>query len=175
MSTIFDMDPHASGSEPLYNVLTEKYELLYCLLTRGDADRIIDERQALPEQYPLWQGTLIVKRVMPQEEEMKYPSAARRKAWPDVLPEIPAGGARPTIFYGGGNLALGFDDVFITVECEGWRGDIRLEEALFNIDSFAAEGRERILACLPYQFEMAAMPIDSNDTEQQATTKVLRQ
>lgn len=175
MSTAFEMDPNGSGGEPLYNVLTEKYELLYCLLTRGDADRIIDERQALPEQYPLWQGTLIIKRVMPQEEEMKHPSAARRKAWPDVLPDIPAGGVRPKIFYRGGNLGLGFDEVFISVECEGWRGDIRLEEALFNIDYFADEGRQRILACLPYQFEMVAMPIDPNNTKQLDTTKMLTQ
>lgn len=158
MSTIFDMDPNGSDSEPLYNILTEKYDLLYCMLTRGDADRIIDERQVLPEQYPLWQGTLIVKRVMLQQNEMRHPPAARRKAWPDVLPEIPPGRPRPTIFYCGGNLGLGSNKVFITVEREGWRGDICLEEALFNIDYFTAEGQRRIISCLPYHFEISTLP-----------------
>lgn len=145
------------------------------MLTHADAERIIKERQAMPDLYPSWQGVLIIKRVMPQQEEAKYPAAARRKAWPDVLPAVPPGASHPKIYYHGGNLGLGFDEVFIAVECGEWRGHISLEEALFNIDHFTDEGRQRILACPPCQFEMVAMPIASNDTRQQATTKIPHQ
>jgi len=157
MNSALDLSPSCAVSEPRYNILTEQYELLHCMLTRGDVNRVIDERQSMPEQYPKWQCTLIVKRVMPAVEESSYRVALRRHTWPDVMP-LPASNAHlPTIYWIGDNLGLASECLFITVECGDWRGDICLEEALFNIDRFTDGGQQRILKSLPYHFDMTEM------------------
>ena len=155
MNSALNPSPNRAVSEPRYNILTEKYELLHCMLTRGDVNRVIDERQSMPEQYPKWQCTLIVKRVMPAIEECSYRVALRRNTWPDVMPRFTCDANPPTIYWLGDNLGLDSANLFITVECGDWRGDICLEEALFNIERFTDGGQQRILQSLPYHFHMA--------------------
>lgn len=61
-----------------------------------------------------------------------------------------------TLKWRGDNLGLGSDHVDVHVIDAGIDRDISLEEALRRIDEFNECGRCRILAVLPFQFELGA-------------------
>ncbi len=141
--------------EPRCNIINAQGEVLWYQTTVADAERLADERRADVAQFPKWQGALTLLMIEAWvKPEAVFPPA--RDAYPPPFPAELQRDPAPALIYRGGQIGLGDDHPLVAVQCGAWFGDIRIEEALFNIDRFTASCRARILATLPLQYDMGA-------------------
>jgi len=133
--------------EPLYDVLTERGEVLALDLSLDTAHELACKHQAAAD-YPAY-GELSIRSVRIRHQSERL--AASRYS----LPEPPEVGPPPALVYGGGNLGLE-DAHKVTIQARAPAGlvSMTLEQALRCIDQFAEPGRTRILLVLPYHFDM---------------------
>ncbi|MDM5178488.1 hypothetical protein PO883_14920 [Massilia sp. DJPM01] len=142
------LDHPLEVDEPCGNIINQNGVVLWYQCPVRDAQLLADERRADVGRFPEWQGPLALALTPPRASQRAL------DIFPMPLPaELRLSSAPPLVFCGG-SIGLGNDHPLVIVACGDWCEHIRIEEALCNIDRFTAPCQERILACLPCQYDM---------------------
>lgn len=112
---------------------------------------MIAARQQAPEQYPDWQGDLIVKAIRDDDRSAMPPKDSAIRSYRDGL-GWPAGvRAAHALVFTGTDVGLGNDSESIDVACGSCSAIIDIELALFHLDDFTEKSRALIVPMLEWR------------------------
>ncbi|MGK5028476.1 hypothetical protein [Janthinobacterium sp. MDT1-19] len=136
---------------PLFDIIAEDGSVLWHARQKVDARRLIKNRQALPEQYPRWQGRLAT---LPANLAPTGSISTKQDA-PRCFTGFPPGaldGCQPTLQFRGGSLGFGDDRPDVMIGFGGQVGHISAELALFHLDRFIESSRAQLILMAGYHY-----------------------